>query len=58
MSMEEAMTADGDAVIVAEDLRKRYKRTEALRGLDLSVRAGAICGLLGPNGAGKPVTEL
>jgi ABC-2 type transport system ATP-binding protein len=53
MSMEEAMTADGDAVIVAEDLRKRYKRTEALRGLDLSVRAGAICGLLGPNGAGK-----
>ncbi|WP_405359182.1 ATP-binding cassette domain-containing protein [Kitasatospora sp. NBC_00085] len=27
--------------------------TEALRGLDLTVPAGTVCGLLGPNGAGK-----
>jgi ABC-type cobalamin/Fe3+-siderophores transport system ATPase subunit len=33
-------------------LRKRYGKTHALRGLDLTVSAGAICGLLGPNGAG------
>jgi ABC-2 type transport system ATP-binding protein len=42
-----------DAVIVAEGLHKRFKHTEALRGLDLSVAAGTVCGLLGPNGAGK-----
>jgi ABC-2 type transport system ATP-binding protein len=46
------MTDDG-AVIVAEGLRKRFKRTHALQGLDLSVPAGTVCGLLGPNGAGK-----
>ncbi|MFC7641097.1 ATP-binding cassette domain-containing protein [Streptosporangium lutulentum] len=27
--------------------------TRALRGLDLSVLAGTVCGVLGPNGAGK-----
>jgi ABC-2 type transport system ATP-binding protein len=43
----------GDAMVVAEGLRKRFGPTEALTGLDLSVPAGTICGLLGPNGAGK-----
>jgi ABC-2 type transport system ATP-binding protein len=47
------MAKMGDAVIVAEGLRKRFKHTEALRGLDLTVPAGTVCGLLGPNGAGK-----
>jgi ABC-2 type transport system ATP-binding protein len=47
------MVEKGDQVIVAEGLRKRFKHTEALRGLDLSVTAGTVCGLLGPNGAGK-----
>ncbi|MGC1284697.1 MAG: ATP-binding cassette domain-containing protein, partial [Streptosporangiaceae bacterium] len=42
-----------DDVVVAEALRKRFKHTEALRGLDLTVAAGTVCGLLGPNGAGK-----
>ncbi|MEV0535245.1 ATP-binding cassette domain-containing protein [Kitasatospora sp. NPDC050463] len=32
---------------------KRFGTTEALRGLDLTVPAGTVCGLLGPNGAGK-----
>ncbi|MEE1782363.1 ATP-binding cassette domain-containing protein [Streptomyces sp. SP17BM10] len=32
---------------------KRFGATEALRGLDLTVPAGTVCGLLGPNGAGK-----
>jgi ABC-2 type transport system ATP-binding protein len=39
--------------IQAEGLQKRYKETEALRGVDLSVRTGTVLGLLGPNGAGK-----
>jgi ABC-2 type transport system ATP-binding protein len=42
-----------DTAIVAHGLRKRYRRTEALRGLDLTVPAGTVYGLLGPNGAGK-----
>ncbi|MFK3980790.1 ATP-binding cassette domain-containing protein [Micromonospora sp. NPDC050397] len=43
----------GDAVVVAEGLRKRFGSTEALAGLDLTVPAGTVYGLLGPNGAGK-----
>ncbi|PXY33074.1 ABC transporter [Prauserella coralliicola] len=43
----------GDAVVVAEGLRKRFGQTQALDGLDLIVPAGQVYGLLGPNGAGK-----
>jgi ABC-type multidrug transport system ATPase subunit len=39
--------------IVAHGLRKRFGSTEALRGLDLTIPSGTVCGLLGPNGAGK-----
>jgi len=35
------------------DLWKRYGDVDALRGLDLQVPAGSICGFLGRNGAGK-----
>lgn len=35
------------------DLWKRYEDVEALRGLELRVPAGSICGFLGRNGAGK-----
>jgi ABC-2 type transport system ATP-binding protein len=41
------------APVVARGLRKRFGPTEALRGVDLTVPAGTVCGLLGPNGAGK-----
>lgn len=37
----------------AQGVRKRFGTIEALRGLDLAIRAGEIYGLLGPNGSGK-----
>src|SRR5262245_57226996 len=39
--------------IEAEGLTKRYGKTVALAGVDLTVRPGTIVGLLGPHGAGK-----
>jgi ABC-2 type transport system ATP-binding protein len=39
--------------LAISDLRKRYTRIEALRGVDLEVAPGELFGLLGPNGAGK-----
>jgi ABC-2 type transport system ATP-binding protein len=45
-----------DAAITAERLVKSYGEIEAVRGIDLEVRAGEIFGFLGPNGAGKSTT--
>ncbi|WP_413756485.1 ATP-binding cassette domain-containing protein [Streptomyces sp. MMBL 11-3] len=39
--------------VLSEGLEKRFGEVRALRGLDLAVPAGTVCGLLGPNGAGK-----
>ncbi len=36
-----------------EGLVKRFGKTTALAGVDLSARSGTVFGLLGPNGAGK-----
>ena len=36
-----------------QGLTKRFGRTKALDGLDLTVAPGAVTGFLGPNGAGK-----
>ncbi len=47
-----AAATTGDA-IRAEGLRKRYGKTNALDGFDLTVPTGTVYGLLGPNGAGK-----
>jgi ABC-2 type transport system ATP-binding protein len=43
-------------IIETTGLRKVYGQTEALRGLDLKVPAGSVCGFLGRNGAGKTTT--
>ena len=42
-----------EAAFRAEQLRKLYGPTEALRGVSLEVAEGDVVGLLGPNGAGK-----
>ncbi|MGP4102855.1 ATP-binding cassette domain-containing protein [Nonomuraea sp. KM90] len=42
-----------EPIVVAEGLHKSFGGTHALRGLDLSVPRGTVCGVLGPNGAGK-----
>ncbi|UQX00455.1 ATP-binding cassette domain-containing protein [Streptomyces sp. RerS4] len=39
--------------VLSEGLEKHYGEVRALRGLDLAVPPGSVCGLLGPNGAGK-----
>lgn len=44
------------ATIVTRDLVKRYGKTVALDGLDLTVTEGEIHGFLGPNGSGKSTT--
>lgn len=41
------------ACIEARGLRKAYRTTVALDGVNLSVKEGHILGLIGPNGAGK-----
>src|SRR4051794_16724740 len=41
------------ATLELRGIEKRYGRTRALDGLDLSVAAGEVVGIAGPNGAGK-----
>ncbi|HEY2550682.1 MAG TPA: ATP-binding cassette domain-containing protein [Streptosporangiaceae bacterium] len=42
-----------DEAIRAEGLAKSFKKTAALRGIDLTVGAGTVLAMLGRNGAGK-----
>jgi len=44
------------AMIEVRDLTKRFKRTEALKGVSFSIDQGDIYGYIGPNGAGKTTT--
>jgi ABC-2 type transport system ATP-binding protein len=49
------MSPSSPAVRVS-GLTKKYKRTEALRGLDFQIPTGQVTGFLGPNGSGKTTT--
>ncbi|MGI5453491.1 ATP-binding cassette domain-containing protein [Streptomyces sp. CA-249302] len=39
--------------VLSEGLEKSFGDVHAVRGLDLAVARGTVCGVLGPNGAGK-----
>jgi len=46
-------TVSSFQVLEIQDLRKRYGETQALGGVDLTLRAREIVGIAGSNGAGK-----
>lgn len=45
-----------NTVLEIQGLSKRYKKVQALQGLNLKVEQGMVFGLLGPNGSGKTTT--
>lgn len=45
-----------NALIELHDLRKSFRKTEAVNGLSLRVPEGQVTAFLGPNGAGKTTT--
>ncbi|MGQ9424730.1 ATP-binding cassette domain-containing protein [Gilvimarinus sp. F26214L] len=45
--------ADKDVAVVINNVTKRFKSVEALRGLSARIRYGHLTGLVGPDGAGK-----
>jgi ABC-2 type transport system ATP-binding protein len=50
------MDTSNSLVIETQNLSKTYKETQALKGLNLTVKQNSIFGFLGPNGAGKSTT--
>jgi len=50
----QASSPDGEPVLELIDLAKHYPGgVQALRGVDLAVRAGELCAIVGPSGSGK-----
>ena len=50
------MDSPNSLVIETHNLSKIYKESQALKGLNLTVKQNSIFGFLGPNGAGKSTT--
>jgi simple sugar transport system ATP-binding protein len=53
MTGAQVMSSSGAALVDMTGIEKRFGSTRALRGVDLSMRAGQCLGLVGRNGAGK-----
>jgi len=51
-----AIASDGEVVITADQLSKKFGNFTAVDAVCFEVRRGEIYGLLGPNGAGKSTT--
>jgi ABC-2 type transport system ATP-binding protein len=49
-------TASATEPLLIAGLTKHYGKVQAVRGIDLEVRAGEVFGFVGPNGAGKSTT--
>ena len=41
------------SILSIQDIAKRYKFREVVKGISLEITSGEVVGLLGPNGAGK-----
>ncbi|MFQ5633787.1 MAG: LPS export ABC transporter ATP-binding protein [Gammaproteobacteria bacterium] len=41
------------SILTAENLSKRFKFRQVVKGISLEIKSGEVVGLLGPNGAGK-----
>ena len=54
--MDGSSLGDAEAAVEVRNLVKTFKTVEAVKGIDLTVRAGETFGFLGPNGAGKSTT--
>lgn len=45
-----------NSIIEIQNLRKKFRRTQAVDGLNLALPEGSVTAFLGPNGAGKTTT--
>ncbi len=50
------MSVTTETMIEIQNLCKSFGNTEAVKGINLSIKKGEVVGLLGPNGAGKTTT--
>jgi len=50
------MHSSEQPILAVENLRKKFGKTTALRGIDITIDGPGVYGFLGPNGAGKTTT--
>ena len=56
IQVPERLRPPGSSLLEVTGLRKSFGGVHAVRGVNMSVRAGETVGLIGPNGAGKTTT--